>query len=234
MELDPSLIAAVKTFEGFTPKAQWDYKQHTNGYGTKAAYPGEVIDEPTANQRLLSELGPAQAKVQGFAPQAPPGWQKALASLTMNAGPGWMNAGLGSAVKAGDWNKAQELFGQYNKAGGQELPGLTARRQQELSLFTQSGQQAQGPAPFQAIPPAAAPSGVGLFGAPPGGVSGAPPPSSGAPVAPQSNPLSSFFASLPAQGPAPAPMPMFQPPQRPQVDMTALQQFLASQQIGQS
>ncbi len=224
MDLDPTLLAAVKGFEGFTPKAEWDYRQHSNGYGTKAASPGEVIDRETADQRLQSELGKAQAQVTGFAPNAPPGAQRALTSLTFNAGPGWMDSGLGQAVKAGDWPKAQTLFLQYNKAGGQEVPGLNARRQQEASWF--GGQ----PAPFQTIPAAAAPAGIGLFG--PQMVAGA-----SAGQQPSGSPqggsaaLGSFFAQMPAGGAQAAPMPLMRPPQLPPLDLGRLQAFLASQQI---
>lgn len=247
MDLDPNLIAAVKGFEGFTPKAQWDYKQHSNGYGTKAQSPGEVIDPATAETRLTSELGKAQAQVDAFAPNAPAGPRKALSSLTFNAGPGWMNSGLGQAVKAGDWDKAQSLFLTYNKAGGQENSGLTSRRQQEASWFGQPQQQAQAtaqqqPAPFQAIPPSAPPAGIGLFGsqmaggapsAPqgnPGAAAGSPPQT--APMQPMAPPTS-FFAQMAATGAPQQPMPMFAPPRQQQqpVDLSKLYQFLASQQV---
>ena len=35
MPLDPQYADAIKGFEGYAPQAQWDYKQHSNGYGTK-------------------------------------------------------------------------------------------------------------------------------------------------------------------------------------------------------
>jgi hypothetical protein len=76
------------------------------------------------------------------------------------------------------------------------------------------------PAPFQAIPPAAVPPGIGLFGAQ----------AAGGASSPQGASLASF---LPAGGPEPPPMPMF-PQQRAPVDMSMLQAFLKSQQIGQS
>src|ERR1700757_2553084 len=34
--LDDKMLAFLRQQEGFTPKAFWDYKQWTNGYGTKA------------------------------------------------------------------------------------------------------------------------------------------------------------------------------------------------------
>ena len=97
--LDPSLVQSVKGFEGYSPKASWDYKQNSNGYGTRAQYPGEHIDQATADQRLNGELGKAQNVVEQFAPNAPPGVKRALTSLTYNAGEDWTRSGLGAAVR---------------------------------------------------------------------------------------------------------------------------------------
>lgn len=142
--LDPSLVESVKGFEGYSPKAAWDYKQNSVGYGTKAQYPGEQITPEVADQRLNTELSKAASLVGAFAPDAPDGVKKALISLTYNAGPKWMDSGLGQAVKSGNWQEAQRIFMQYNKAGGQTLPGLVNRRQQEAQWFNQPPQQAQG------------------------------------------------------------------------------------------
>lgn len=142
--LDPSLVQAVKGFEGYTPKASWDYKQHSVGYGTRANAPGEQISQPEAEQRLNAELSKAASLVGAFAPNAPEGVKKALTSLTFNAGNKWMDSGLGQAVKAGNWPEAQRIFMQYNKAGGETLPGLVNRRQQEAQWFDQQPGQGQG------------------------------------------------------------------------------------------
>lgn len=135
LPLPQPYIDAIKGFEGFTPKAQWDYAQNSNGYGTKALYPGEVINQTEAIDRLHRELGNAAAQVDKRFPDLPEGHRAALTSLTYNAGPGWMNGGLGAAVGAGDWDTAQRLFTGYNHAGGQVLPGLTARRNAEAGWF---------------------------------------------------------------------------------------------------
>src|SRR4051812_1818457 len=124
MPLDPQYADAIKGFEGFAPQAQWDYKQNSNGYGTKAQYPGEVIDRDTAEQRFQAEIAKAQAHVESVAPNAPPGVKAALTSLTYNAGPGWASSGLGDLVRSGDYAGAAERFQQYNKAGGEVNPGL--------------------------------------------------------------------------------------------------------------
>lgn len=149
MPLDPQYADAIKGFEGYAPQAQWDYKQNSNGYGTKAQYPGEVIDKDTAEQRFQTEIQKAQDHVESVAPNAPPGVKAALTSLTYNAGPGWASSGLGDAVRAGDWNGAAERFQQYNKAGGQVNPGLVARRTKEAAWF---GAPLGAPTPPQAAP----------------------------------------------------------------------------------
>jgi GH24 family phage-related lysozyme (muramidase) len=138
--MNGSYADAVKRFEGFTPRASWDYKQHSNGYGTRAAYPGEQIDLATAEQRFSNEFAKAKAHVDSFAPNAPEGVKGALTSLTYNAGPGWSNAGLGRAVQAGDWDGARQHFLQYNKAGGVVNQGLVSRREQEAQWFNDNGQ----------------------------------------------------------------------------------------------
>lgn len=130
-----NLVENIKGFEGYTPKAAWDYKQNSVGYGTRAKYPGEVIDKPEAERRLQSEVGNARQIVEQFAPNAPQGVKDALTSLTYNAGADWTRSGLGMAVKAGNYDEAARRFVQYNKAGGKTLPGLANRRQQEVQWF---------------------------------------------------------------------------------------------------
>jgi GH24 family phage-related lysozyme (muramidase) len=129
---------AVKRFEGFAPKAQWDHKQFSVGYGTKGA-PGETIDRATADLRLNQELGKAADIVDRVNPNLPPGARAALISLTYNAGGEWASAGLGERVKAGDLAGAKALFVQYNKASGEVNPGLVARRNEEVTWFDKDG-----------------------------------------------------------------------------------------------
>jgi GH24 family phage-related lysozyme (muramidase) len=134
--IDPGLIAFVKQQEGFVAKAQWDYKQYTNGYGTRAASATEVVTQAVAEQRLQDELGKALTAVKAFVPaNTPIGVEQGLTSATFNLGTQWMGAGLGAAVKAGDWKAAGEHLLQYNHAGGQVLPDLTKRRQAEVNMF---------------------------------------------------------------------------------------------------
>lgn len=149
--LDQPYLDAIKGFEGYAPNASWDYKQYSSGYGTKAQ-PGDENLPPDQlkaiyEQRFQDEIRNAAAVVDKVAPNAPPGVRAALTSLTYNAGPGWTNAGLGEAVKSGDWDAAKERFLQYNKAGGEVNPGLVARRQKEAEWFAA---QPQASAPQRA------------------------------------------------------------------------------------
>lgn len=121
-------LDSIRGFEGFTPRAQWDYAQHSNGYGTRALYPGEMIDRGEAERRFQSEIASARAIVERHAADADEGTKAALTSLTFNAGEKWTRDGLGDAVRRGDLEGVRSLFLEYNKAGGRLLEGLAARR----------------------------------------------------------------------------------------------------------
>jgi lysozyme len=164
--LSDPYLNAIKGFEGYSPQATWDYRQHSNGYGTRASHPGEIINRDTAEQRFQSEIGKATASVDAAFPQLPTGARAALTSLTFNAGPGWINSGLGNAVRQGDWAGARNAFMQYNRAGGQVLPGLANRRAQEAAWLTGAQQPSDVPPLLGAASLGAqsTPAGVPLFG----------------------------------------------------------------------
>lgn len=58
-----------------------------------------------------------------------------LVLFTFNTGSIKAGSGLDNAIKAGNWKQAAQIMQQYNKSGGQVLPGLTARRQYESRLL---------------------------------------------------------------------------------------------------
>ena len=151
--MDPFYLDAIKKSEGFSPRASWDYRQDSNGYGTRAQYPGEVIDKAEAERRFQAEIAAARSIVDRFAPSADEGTKAALTSLTFNAGDKWTRSGLGKAIQAGDIETARNLFQQYNKAGGQELPGLASRRQAEAQWFGGQAGQSPAQAPYSAPQP---------------------------------------------------------------------------------
>lgn len=129
--LSPELIAAVQRFEGFEPTAKWDYKQWTNGFGTKALAPHEHISETVAYRRLVDELTKAQEAVERFAPGAPGSVEDALTDFSFNAGTGWEKARLGQLVKAHKYLEAAKDLESYDHAGGRVLKALALRRAEE-------------------------------------------------------------------------------------------------------
>jgi lysozyme len=156
-------VGEIRNFEGYDPRAKWDYKQWTNGYGTKARFPGEAIDRDEAQKRFDAELESARGYVRNLGVQLTPGQEAALTDLTYNTGPGWTNSGLGQAVKAGDWDTAKQRFVQYNQAGGAPHPALIKRRNQAVSWFDDTGGENASVQTAQATPAAAR----GAFVAPP-------------------------------------------------------------------
>ena len=143
--MDQSYLSAIKTFEGFTPQAKWDYAQHSNGFGTKALYPGEAISPEEAEKRFAAEIKIARDIVEKHAQGWDEGTKAALTSLTFNAGTRWISAGLGDAVRNGDIEGVRERFVQYSKAQGEVLPGLLKRRLAELDWIG-SGTEGAKPA----------------------------------------------------------------------------------------
>lgn len=133
--MDAYYLHRIKSFEGYTPKATWDYAQYSNGYGTKASFAGEVIDRAEAERRFRDEIDKAAALVDGFAANLDPGVRAALTSLTYNAGTKWMRSGLGEAIRAGNLDDAKTIFLKYTKAGAVDLPGLQVRRSEEVAWF---------------------------------------------------------------------------------------------------
>jgi lysozyme len=145
-------VGEIRNFEGYDPRAKWDYKQWTNGYGTKAQFPGETIDQNEAQKRFDAELESARGYVRNLGVQLTPGQEAALTDLTYNAGPGWTNSGLGQAVQAGDWDTAKQRFVQYNQAGGAPHPALIKRRNQAVSWFDDTGDENAPTQTAQAAP----------------------------------------------------------------------------------
>lgn len=162
--LAPEYTDQIKRFEGYSPRAAWDYKQSSSGYGTKAQAGDENLppDQLRAahEQRFNDAITAAAAHVDAVNPNLPPGARAALISLTYNAGGGWANAGLGQMVRDGDLAGAQQRMQEYNKAGGSTLPGLVDRRAQEARWFDQpatGGGQPAAPLAMAPGQPAAAP-----------------------------------------------------------------------------
>lgn len=215
---------AIRGFEGFSARPYWDYKQWTSGYGTRAGGPDETIDRATADARLQEELSKAAGYVDAIRPDIPAGARNALVSLTYNAGPGWIQSGLGDLVRFGDWNAAAQKILEYNKAGGAVNEGLSRRRATEASWFA-GGVQPSADAPMGANAIARAQGAPAAF-----------------PRAPSGIPQIPAFAGLPASAPpaggggggddflpggAALQPPALLPPFNPRARMAAMRPFFA-------
>lgn len=140
-------LNAIKAFEGYAADAQWDYSQHTNGFGTRARFAGETITRAEAERRFAAEIDQARQLVEKHAADWDEGTKAALTSLTFNAGSRWISSGLGDAVRRHDTEAVKEKFLQYTKAGGAELPGLVRRRFEEMGWIGNPATTAAGNAP---------------------------------------------------------------------------------------
>ena len=154
-------LQKIKSFEGFTAEAKWDYAQHSNGYGTKALFPGERIDRAEAEIRFRAEIEEARAIVDRHAGGWDEGTRAALTSLTYNAGTRWISSGLGDAIRAGDVAQVRERFVAYNKAQGEVLPGLVKRRLTEVEWIGAQAAPAAAGALAIAGPPGVVAAAVG-------------------------------------------------------------------------
>lgn len=132
------LINYIKAKETFSPKAFWDYKQWTNGYGTAARSRNEVIDEREADRRLRQTAQEFYDIVVRFDQAHKYGFNNnqrdALTSFILNGGPGWLK----EVSDDGRRSKQQiaKAMLQYNTAGGKTLGGLVKRRRDEVAMFT--------------------------------------------------------------------------------------------------
>ena len=145
-------LNAIKSFEGYTPRAKWDYAQNSNGYGTNALHAGESIDRAEADRRFRAEIEQARSVVERHAQGWDEGTKAALTSLTFNTGTRWTSAGLGDAVRNFDIDAVEKIFLTYTKAGGEILPGLVKRRLAEVGWIRQATN-----------PPATPPSDIGAM-----------------------------------------------------------------------
>ncbi len=127
----------IKEFEGYYPKAYWDYKQYSIGYGSKAKSKNEVIDKPDAMRRLKQEMKQAQQNVLGIMKKGNYNWSSkqvaALISFAYNIG------SINQLTANGTRDDATILakIPQYRKAGGEVLSGLVKRRTKEAEVFKQ-------------------------------------------------------------------------------------------------
>ena len=135
-DIPSSLV--IKRFENFTPVADWDVRQNTNGFGTKALNADEEITMEVAQERLMAVVTRDMDSIRSFGEEH--GYNFAeneivgLTSFMFNLGPGALNqvTANGTRSKEEIANKMLE----YINSAGQPLQGLINRRQDEYDIFT--------------------------------------------------------------------------------------------------
>ena len=133
----------LKKREGLRLRRYWDKygETWTIGYGhTEHADRLTEITQAEADALLIYDVSKFVNLVNKYRTQR--GYklnQNQFDSLVMFAYnvAGGVKAGsnLDQAIRRQDWQKAAEIMQQYDKAGGVQLPGLTARRQYEARLL---------------------------------------------------------------------------------------------------
>jgi len=139
MKLGTGGLTILRQFEGLSlvayqcPAGIW-----TIGYGhTRDVHPGDAITRDRAEELLLEDLAWAEECVTGAVTHPLTQNQfDALVVFTFNVGPAaFRKSTLLKKINSGDLAGAYLEFARWNKAGGQPLPGLTARRAAEANLF---------------------------------------------------------------------------------------------------
>ena len=134
MKVTDETVEFIKRWEGFAPKAYWDYHQWSIGYGSPS-HEGETITGDVAARRLRSHLRSYATSLAGQLTRDPtPEQSTALLSASYNLG----LRGIRNVVaffNAGDIEKAAALLLQMDHAGGEKLPALTRRREAEARLL---------------------------------------------------------------------------------------------------
>ncbi|PZM86341.1 hypothetical protein DLH72_01235 [Candidatus Gracilibacteria bacterium] len=126
----------IKHFEGFTPKAEWDHKHCSIGYGTNS--PGlrpedcrELITEAEARKRAIQKIKDIRKHFNFY--DLDDNVEIALISFTYNIGK--PPANYRWYIKNNYKKALKNLMLKYVYASGQKLKGLEKRRRAETDLF---------------------------------------------------------------------------------------------------
>ena len=138
------LIDFLKSKEGFSATAFWDYAQYSIGYGTRALSANEVITEEEAERRLGDEVNRFRQEVIRYGQDNGYNWTDpqidGLTSFSYNLGTGALSQVTENGTR--DNNTIAEKMLLYVNAGGRPLQGLIERRRDESAWF-RSGIQAE-------------------------------------------------------------------------------------------
>lgn len=148
MELSPFGLELIKSFEGFSSKAEWDYNQWSIGYGCKCEedeYPNGITEYEATE--LMKKAMPAYVNavnkfMDTYDVRLNQNQFDALVSFSYNCGKYVWNMNensftLKKLLIEGNWNEKDitNAFLMWVKAGGSVLQGLVRRRTREAALF---------------------------------------------------------------------------------------------------
>lgn len=135
-------IELAKRWEGLRLNAYLCPAQvWTIGYGhTSGVKPGDKIDKATAEELLRADLRQALGDTLALCPglsDEPSGRLAAIVDFTYNLGSGRLKAStLRRRLNAGEYEAVPSELRKWVWGGGKKLPGLVARREAEVQLWT--------------------------------------------------------------------------------------------------
>jgi GH24 family phage-related lysozyme (muramidase) len=142
-------LALIRHEEGFAPVAQWDKRQYSGGYGSRAEK-GETFTRDKAELYLRRDAAAPLAWVEANAPNASAQQKAALVSFGYNLGTDDLDK-LKPDIQAGDWSRVGQRMLSFNKALNERtgklevMPGLVSRREREAALLTGGAGSADSP-----------------------------------------------------------------------------------------
>lgn len=140
-------IEFIKSFEGFSAFAYWDYSQYSIGYGTaceKDQYPDGITEEfadQLLRETVLTYVGYVNAFLNKYSIKVNQNQFDALTSFTYNLGNVWtrddntLKRMLIEGIENYTDDDVKYAFGLWCKAGGKVNEGLVRRRAAEANLF---------------------------------------------------------------------------------------------------
>lgn len=140
------IVPKLKIWEGFSERPYSDYAQQSIGYGSKyvAGQTPNPITRAQAEALLVSSLAStykpgaiSRLAAKGISwDSLDVGKQAAILSFVYNLGVGIIDSATWpQKFKAGNMSGAKASWIAHNKAGGQVLPALVSRRNEEWNLF---------------------------------------------------------------------------------------------------
>lgn len=128
----------IKRFENFLPKASFDVRQNTNGFGTEATSANEEITLMEAQNRLLARINRDSEYIKSYGKDNDYNFTNnevaALTSFIFNLGRGALKQVTEEGTRSKD--EIATMMLKYYMAGGKKLQGLVKRRQDEHDVFT--------------------------------------------------------------------------------------------------